>query len=307
MNAYKHSMRFTATIALIVSTVSGCGSLPSRSSVTAYHPTTRTDSDSQHVTGTVRYSDGPATHVTSTTDLQIESGKPNRFVDGLGNIFGIPEKILLWDLRAENHRISDGTEAAARRYLADNQLTHTKVRLNQYAPGSEWRRLQDNKQVGAGWRYTVGALSVLGYTVLPGRIFGGDAYNPFTDSIYLYSDIPSVAIHEAAYAHDSANRRFKGTYGTLQMIDGVNIWHETIATRDALDYVAHNGSQALQEEANRVLYPNYGKTVGGSAGSYVDGLSLPLALAGAAAGHISGRLKNHRSETTLPSAVAAVE
>ena len=254
---------------------------------------------------TASYRPDAAGHHEPCCEPQIERGAPHRFVDGVGNVFGIPEKILLWDRRAENHDISPATEAAIQRYLTDRGLADVKVRLNQYAPGGEWRRLRENKQVGAGWRYTVGALSVLGYTVFPGRVFGGDAYNPFTNSIYLYSDIPSIAIHEGAYARDNATKRYKGTYGFLQSLDGINIWHETVATREALDYIAQNGSPKLQREANRVLHPNYGKAVGGSAGGFVEGLSAPLTLVGAATGHVTGRLQNRRLNRSQPQAVAA--
>jgi hypothetical protein len=56
----------------------------------------------------------------------------------------------------EDHDISADTEQAIRRYLADNDLSHVKVRLNQYAPLDDWRRLRANKTVGWGYRYTLG-------------------------------------------------------------------------------------------------------------------------------------------------------
>ena len=64
------------------------------------------------------------------------------------------------------------TEQNLAQYLEANGLTSTKVRINQYDPIGEWRRLRANKEVGAGWRYTVGAFGTVIYTVLPGRVFG---------------------------------------------------------------------------------------------------------------------------------------
>lgn len=42
--------------------------------------------------------------------------------------------------------------------------------------------------MGWGWRYSIGMLSWLQYTLLPGRLFGGDHYNPYSNTISLYSD-----------------------------------------------------------------------------------------------------------------------
>ena len=78
------------------------------------------------------------------TDEQIDRGQPRRLLDGAGWALGIPSKIILWDRRVDNHSISPETEMAIAEYLAANDLTSVKVRLNQYAPGDEWRRLVAN-------------------------------------------------------------------------------------------------------------------------------------------------------------------
>ena len=224
-------------------------------------------------------------------DSQIERGTPNKFVDGFGWFMGIPEKVLLWDRRVENHNISLVTEDEVRNYLSANELSNVKVRLNQYAPGSEWRRLRDNKAVAPGWRYTVGALSVLGYTILPGRIFGGDSYNPFTDTVSLYSDVPAIAVHEAAYARDNASRTYRGTYGFFQHVDIVNTMHETNATKNALQYYDTQKTLASKEEAKRILHPLYGARVGSSIGGVIpDGQGLAT-IGGALIGHATGRIQ----------------
>ncbi len=146
---------------------------------------------------------------------RIEYGRPHKVIDAVGWAFGIPQKILLWDRRAVNHCVTKDTEQSLELYLNDNALTSTKVRINQYDPGGEWRRLVKNKEVGAGWRYTVGTLDVLAYTLFPGRLFGEDRYNPYTDSVYIYSDIPSIAQEQAAHAKLVRQRAHPGTYAAL--------------------------------------------------------------------------------------------
>ncbi|MFO0945722.1 MAG: hypothetical protein U1D30_07235 [Planctomycetota bacterium] len=219
--------------------------------------------------------------------MSATEGKANRFVDGVGWVMGIPGKLLLWDKRVNNHKVSGETSQAVADYLDANQLEDVHVRINEYAPGGEWRRLCENRAVGAGWRYTLGSLGLVGYTLLPGRIFGGDRYNPYTNSVYLYSDIPSLGIEAAAYAKDIHARKFPGTYAAVNELPFVGIWHETIATNDAVAYLKATSNRDEQVAGTRVLYPNYGVHVGRS----VDGLvgCWPLfQVGGALAGHVTG-------------------
>ena len=129
---------------------------------------------------------------------QIERGKPRTVIDGFGWVWGIPSKLMLWNRNIENHRISPETETLLTEYLETNGLSDVKVRLNQYRPWDDWRRLTRNTSVAWPWRYTFGAVATLGETVVPGRLFGGDHYNPYTGTIHLYGDVPAIAFHEAA-------------------------------------------------------------------------------------------------------------
>jgi hypothetical protein len=173
------------------------------------------------------------------------------------------------------------------------------VRVNEYAPGEEWKRLCDNKQVGAGWRYTLGTLSLVGYTLIPGRLVGGDHYNPYTNSVYVYSDVPSLAIQAAAYAKDVHQRDLPGTYAFVNELPVVSLWHDTVNTREALDYFVAFGDVEQQAEAQRILYPHYAMRVGGAVGGIVG--AEPLFVAGGAVvGHVSGRVQKPQGATTAP-------
>ena len=230
--------------------------------------------------------------VTGSTPEVVE-GRPNKFVDGLGWVVGIPGKLLLWDRRVNNHHVTESTTAAVAEYAERNQLQDVCVRVNQYDPGDEWRRLRENREVGPGWRYTVGVVSVLGYTLVPGRVFGGDRYNPYTNSIYVYSDVPSLGMYAAAYAKDVHHRDLPGTYAAVNELPLLSMWHETIATKDALAYLETTASADAQREGNRILQPNYGARVGGSVESVIGGGSV-LQIGGALIGHVTGRMHRPR-------------
>jgi hypothetical protein len=231
-----------------------------------------------------------------TSRPQIERGRPNPLADGFGWAWGIPSKIILFDRRVENHRVSRSTEVALAEYLAANQLASVKVRLNQYHPRDDWKRLRQNTAVGAGWRYTLGVLSVAGETILPGRLFGGDHYNPFTNTIHIYSDVPAIAVHEGGHAKDFAQRTWKGTWAAFYLVPGASLWHEAIATSDALTWLAETEDPEALREGYRILYPAYGTYVG-SAISDPTGLSY---IAGVLAGHAAGRWQAARVPNAPP-------
>lgn len=239
---------------------------------------------SHYVPGTsaVYYSSSKLSRLTTP---QIERGRPNKVIDSFGWVWGIPAKLILFDRRVENHRISQNTEAQLAAYLQTNELHSVKVRLNQYHPGDDWRRLVANDSVGPGWRYTLGTLSVAGETLFPGRLFGGDHYNPYTNTIHVYSDAAAIAVHEGGHAKDFARRKWKGTWAAAYLIPGVALIHEARATEDALTYFQTFGDAAAQREAYNLLYPAYGSYVGGAFGD-PSGIGY---LAAVLAGHAMGR------------------
>ena len=237
-----------------------------------------------------------ADELRAVTKTQIERGSPRPLIDGLGWFVGIPGKITLWDRRIDNHKISATTESAVAQYLAANELSTVKVRLNQYAPRDEWRRLTHNKSVSWGWRYTFGTVSWLGYTLFPGRIWGGDNFNPYTNTISLFSDIPAIGLHEAGHAKDFARREFAGTYAAIYTLPIVPLWHEAVATRDALDYLHDFGTLEERQEAYMLLYPAYGTYVGGAIGDWVPGYGFAAYAAAVVGGHAVGRVQAARLE-----------
>ena len=222
------------------------------------------------------------------TQTQIERGKPNVVVDSLGWVWGIPGKIILFDRRVENHRIDSQTEEVMAAYLNDNELLTVKVRLNQYRPLDDWKRLAANKSVGAGWRYTFGAVILLGETIFPGRVFGSDHYNPYSNTIHLYSNVPALGLHEAGHSKDYARRKWKGTYAATYFLPLVPLYQEAVATNDALGYVMTTGDLQARQEAYNILYPAYGTYVGNAISGVVPGGYF----VGVIGGHIAGRWKS---------------
>lgn len=247
--------------------------------------------------------ESPLTYRLPEGEPQIVYGRPNAFLDASDWIWpgSWISKIILWDRRVDRHQISPETEEILVRYLEANGLSDVKVRFNSVNAPDELRRTVRNRAVAPGWRYTLGMIAWVQYMIMPGRFFGGDNFNPWSNTINLYSDIPAIALHEAGHAKDFASRRFKGTYAAIYMLPLVPLYHEAQASNDALSWLREEETLALQREGYRIMHPAYGTYVGGAFGDFIPPPYNMAAVAiGAAGGHITGRVRG----ATLPDPVA---
>ncbi len=233
---------------------------------------------------------------------QLYQGAPHKFLDASDWYwpYSLLAKLMLWDRDVDSHEISACTLAHLDAYLQFNGLDHVQVLANRYAPGNQWRRLFKNRAVGAFWRYTIGVLSVSLYTIMPGRFFGGDAFNPYTNTIYLYSDDPAIALHEAAHAKDFARRRLKGLHAAIYALPLAALYYEARASSDALSYSQHLRDTAQLKESYKLLYPAYATYAGGSLNR-----EPALGLIAVIPGHIAGRLAAARVEPAPPDAAGS--
>ncbi len=226
--------------------------------------------------------------------VEIQRGRPHRIVDGVGKFVGIPNRLAILDQRVDNHQVSAETENAVANYLTQNSMSSVLIRVNQYDPVGEWRRLVQNKRIRPGWKFTVGSYQLLKYTLIPGRIFGGDWYNPFTDSINLYSDVPALAVSRAAYAHDVRNRLNPGAYATLKEIPFAGLQHDTVATQTTLSYFEQHVPDQF-EAAENVLLPSYGADWGGQIASIVPYGQVIGRIVGGSVANVANRAKRRQA------------
>ncbi|MCW8194261.1 hypothetical protein F6455_05650 [Proteobacteria bacterium 005FR1] len=224
-------------------------------------------------------------------EQQFYIGEPHPFLDHADWIWpeSLLRKLMLWDASMDSHQMSEETIAALRNYMEENELDNVQVLVNCYKPGNQWKRLFRNRAVGAGWRFTLGMFSVASYTILPGRFFGGDAYNPYTNTIYLYSDNINVALHEAGHAKDFGRREMKGTNAAIYSLPFAALYYEAKASSDAVSYLHDKQNSRQRKEAYKDLYPAYGTYV---AGNLVRNSTEPLAaqLVLVIPAHIAGRI-----------------
>jgi hypothetical protein len=215
---------------------------------------------------------------------QIEVGRPLFILDALNHyLLSLPTKAILADWE-----------------MLDHQMRSVKIRHNQWAPFGELRRLIQNSEVGVLYRATFGLTNWILYTFLPDRIFAGtplgvgDHFNPYTNTIHVYSSNLAVLLHEAGHAKDYLQREAKGTQSLLRALPGIDLIEEGYASADALRFlqcISHPRSNpegyrnTLYElQAYETLVPAYSTYI---SGYFSQELSLPIVLGG----HILGRLR----------------
>ncbi len=249
----------------------GCTTLP-------YQPTTGEDY--------------PGHYPQAEESPEIARGGPSKVLDASDWYwpYSLLSKLLLVEKQVDSHQISEDTVSALVQFCEEHDLGDVKIRVNAYSVGDEWRRTFRNRNIGAFWRYPFGFITWLRYTILPGRFFGGDNYNPYSNTINLYSDVKPIAWHEAGHALDFAQRQYKGTYAFLYYIPFVNLYHEAVATDKALAYVKQYESVPDQRETHRLLAAAYGTYVGSNATQVVASPTLPWYLGSVAVGHAVGNI-----------------
>ena len=133
----------------------------------------------------------------------------------------------------------------------------------------------------------MGLLSWTFYTVFPGRLFAGfpiiglgDHFNPFTNTIHVYSSDATILLHEGGHAKDYIGTRSRGTgFALPRMIPGMDLLQEAKASDDAIQFLKCIDDSPEELRAYRTLYPAYSTYVAG----YVPGgliLTLPIVFTG---------------------------
>ena len=237
---------------------------------------------------------------------QLERGHRVPPVDFIGNVLSLPMKLLLWSWKFNLHSISPDTEEKLVEYLDARDLPmleDTKFRLNEYRPDQDLSRLVKNRYVKWPYRLLLGLPMTLVIDVLlPGRLFPwGDYYNPYTNTVHLFSDHPAVALHEAGHAHDTATRRWKGTYAMVRIIPFVDLYQEYQASKEAIGYLKETADHEGEIKAYKILYPAYGSYVG----AYIF---APIGtLVGVLIGHLAGRSEARIKASAYQQQPAAAE
>jgi len=221
--------------------------------------------------------------------VAVKQGTPHKTLDRFARLVGIPGQFFTLNSKTNNHDVSPETLEKLKTYLERNDLTDVLVAVNDYDPKGQWQRLRENDRISPLWRYTAGTLNWLGYVIVPNRVFGGDEYNPFTNTMTLTSDVPALVLAEAAYAKDIHARKNPGAYAAINDLPVLSMIRHSRATSDVLGYARLEHDWEAEKEAYNVLYPQIGSTTFGPASHFVPVAGPFLSVGGAVVGHAAGR------------------
>lgn len=231
----------------------------------------------------------------SPEDVEFEYGGPHPKLDRLRRVVEFPERLFRGESKMAAHELSDEHREQLANYLSKNDLTEIHVLVNQYDPQGEWKRLKSNDRVAPGWRYTAGLFSLAGYTLLPGRVFGYQRYNPYTNTLSVNSDRISPAVHEAACAKDAYGRPLPGTYAIMTSLPGASLWKTSRAVNDVLGYARTEDDWELERETYRQYFSQVAKGIVMPAQFFVTPMvNVAVTMGGGAVGHAVGHVVEKR-------------
>lgn len=229
--------------------------------------------------------------------ISVARGTPHKRLDRIRNLVEWPSRFFMKTPKRDSYAPLPNTEESVLRYLDENDLRDVYVDFNYYDPAERWRRLRDNQRIAPGWKYTAGTLVWLGYTILPGRAWGYDSYDPFSNSVQVNSDQQPFALAEAAYAKDVHARNMPGAYSALTSVVGFSAWRRAIGVNDVVGYAREQRNWELEKDSIQQLYPLLGAeiaTLGAWSGDPL--IDIAIGAGGGAVGYGVGQREIARRE-----------
>lgn len=235
--------------------------------------------------------------------LVVDRGEPHPHLDRMRDVVEFPRRLFRFG-RPDTRPATDEVEQTVVTYLEKNDLTDVAVEVGEYDPSRQWQRLRENQRVGPLWKYSVGSLTVVGYSLLPGRVFGIDCYNPFTDTLCVNSRNPPKALFEAARAKALRGEQFVGSSVVLSSLPVIRSVADIRQTSDVLSYLRTEEQWELETAAYPELYAGIGKEAVGLAGWFIPfsvgpGLGIGGRLLGSATGRVVASQRNQEIEVIL--------
>ena len=209
----------------------------------------------------------------------VTRGKENKIVDALRSFFSWPAKLILWNRTVGSGELHEDAETAVKLALADGGSASTHISINEYNPKIIWQRTFQNDKSSILTKLTLGTMTALVYTVLPGRLLyaPGDHYNPFADTVVLYSDNLDIALHEAGHAVDFSEKQKNhigpGLYSLARFFFPIKLYQEAVATGKAFEFTAEHGTSEDVRSSYALLFPAFGTYLAGaifSANAIID-------------------------------------
>lgn len=216
---------------------------------------------------------------------QFVSGEPYKIIDYPGHyFFSLIAKLFLWNWDFANHKIDEETKRVVKKYFQDNNIRNVKVRFNQYAPFDDLSRLYKNNKINPLMKYSFGLIVWIIKAIFPERLFagfgiffigGGDYYDPYTNTVHIFSNSIPIALHESGHAKDFSQTRNATSYSITRILPFTALYQEAIASEDAVAYLRRECLLKEEAKAYRQLPPAYSSYIASAVGLNFIVLAIP--------------------------------
>lgn len=196
--------------------------------------------------------------------ILVTRGGKQPIIDKIRGFLSISDKLLFWNRTIGSGELHEDAEIAVKLALEDGGASETHVSINEYNPKLIWQRTFQNDKTSFLSKVTFGTASALIYTVVPGRLvyFPGEHYNPFADTVVLYSNNLDIALHEAGHAVDFSEKQKKGIgpglYTLGRFLFPIQLYQEAVANDKAFKFLKEHGTSEDVASAYALLFPAFG-------------------------------------------------
>lgn len=208
--------------------------------------------------------------------VKIEVGTSCYLIDLIRNIFSIFKKLLLWNFNVNSGNVSQRVLDKMKLYLEHNNLYDVQVSVNQYKPQMVWERTFSNPKTSLLSKIFLGIPNCLLYTLSFDKLTGltGDHYDPLSNTVHVYSNDLSIALHECGHAKDFNSRKNPILYSLIgEIFSSIpvvgdylaplpSLSYEYIASSDAINFLKDTDSLNEVKKAYKTLIPAYFTYVG---------------------------------------------
>ena len=200
-------------------------------------------------------------------------------LDGIESIVEWPKRLIGGD-EVGDDQLALETVEKLQQYLAHRGLHEVNVVFNEYSPKAQWQRLRGNKRIAPGWKYSVGAATVVAGTIFPARVFDRNVYNPFTNTLQINSDRPFEILTQSVVAHRVEQKSWRGLYAASMQLPPVGMMSQLGAGYEVVQYAKLQGDWELEQSGYRELYPQTAMVGMMVAGPFVPFYAMPVIAVG---------------------------
>lgn len=186
--------------------------------------------------------------------LTIDKGQNQKIIDLVREIINTPLRILYLNSKLNQGSLTDKNFSILSKYLKDNKIDNIHISINCYQPLSIWKSIFDNPNTSLVSKLTFGVLSGCIHTIGVNKWFGGDQYDPLSNTLFLSSDDPAIILRTTAEAKDYLARQNPSLYLLSNYLFPLPLktydYHQ-----EAIQYIKENGDNQMVENAFKSLIP----------------------------------------------------